>query len=281
MIGCSRLSWTGLVRTLPVLVLAGLLGPDWIGVAEAAGPTLQPHRAVYDLGLGQTRADSTVVEATGLLEFEWSAACDGWTVSQRARVELAHDDGPGISFGWVYNSWEAKDGTDFRFYVRRLYGGGQSEQIKGAVKMETLGGGGVAHFTLPEERDIEVPEGFVFPTRHTLSLLAHLEEDGLPFFAGVFDGSTDEGYYEVSAILVPGDDEMRSQAEAFPALAKAASWRLNLAFFGNDSTISEPEQEQELRIFSNGITDEVTFDYGDFALDAMLRELETLPAPDC
>lgn len=59
------------------------------------------------------------------------------------------------------------------------------------------------------------------------------------------------------------------------------SWRVNLAFFGVGAESVEPEQEQGLRLFANGVVDEMHLDYGDFVLDADLTELTRLPAPEC
>ena len=273
----------GLARSLALAAasFAVILSVQSLTGGLAAAPSIQSHRAIYGLNLGGTRSDSTVIQASGVLEFEWSDACDAWTVSQRARVELSHRDGEQLSFGWIFNSWEAKDGTGYRFYIRRLYGAGRDEQVKGEARMAGIGEGGTAYFSLPTEREVELPSGVIFPTRHTLSLLGHLEADDLPFWTTVFDGSTDDGLYGVSAMT----SGMLPENEAVPLdsaiLTGKPSWRLAMAFFGMNQAEAEPEQEQKLRLFSNGVTDDLTFDYGDFALDAKLQELESLPDSGC
>lgn len=278
MFGLGRVALASLA-VVGIWALTGNAGTA--GTVALTAPKIQPHRAVYELTLGETKPDSSVVEAQGVLVFEWAAACDGWAVSQKARVDLGHDEGPGLAFGWIYNSWEAKDGGKFRFYVRRLYQSGSSEQVKGEASIADPGVGGVAHFSLPDEMEVDIPSGVIFPTQHTLALLERLEAGGLPYYTTVFDGSTDNGLYGVSAIEVSQDAERGPPPLDSPILANMASWRLNMAFFGMDQAAAEPEQEQELRIFANGITDELTFDYGDFALDATLSELTALPEPDC
>jgi len=59
------------------------------------------------------------------------------------------------------------------------------------------------------------------------------------------------------------------------------SWRVNLAFYGAEAASVEPEQEQGLRLFANGVVDEMSLDYGEFVLTSDLIELSPLPAPDC
>ena len=48
-----------------------------------------------------------------------------------------------------------------------------------------------------------------------------------------------------------------------------------------DETVSEPEHEQGLRLYANGIVDEMLLDYGDFVLRAELDVLEALPPLEC
>ena len=152
------------------LVLASCVAP--LPVRSAA---IQPHRATYELQLATSRADSSVVNVEGLMEFEWSDACDAWTVSQRARMDVGHSDGNLAAFGWVYNAWESKDGKRYRFFIRRIFGGSRSEEVRGEASLESAGGPGRALFTQPEEREVALPKGTVFPSQHTLELLDRLK----------------------------------------------------------------------------------------------------------
>ena len=66
-----------------------------------------------------------------------------------------------------------------------------------------------------------------------------------------------------------------------PLLDGAASWQVSIAYFGMAEEATEPEYEQEMRLFDNGVVDELLLDYGDFTLDATLADLKESPAPDC
>ena len=112
-------------------------------------------------------------------------------------------------------------------------------------------------------------------------MLERAEAGAAPVYTLVFDGSGDGGLFGVSAAL------SRQIAAGAPAQIPSAlldgvpSWRVNLAFFGVEAENVEPEQEQGLRLFANGIVDEMRLDYGDFVLDADLTELTGLPSPNC
>ncbi len=269
-------------RITTALLVALTIGCGGGGPAAAAmaGERLVPHKAVYALSLGSLQSSSPVVEAAGRFEFEWKDVCDGWAVSQKFRIALLYEDGVSVSFGWSLSSWEAKDGKHYRFFVRRFDGSGLTESVRGEAELDE-DGSGRAVFKEPEVREIDLPAGTHFPTHHTLHVLARAEAGDVPVWTLVFDGSGDEGLFGVSAALsrrlAPGAPARISS----PLLDEVPSWRVDLAFFDADQQDAEPEQEQGLRLFANGVVDEMRLDYGDFVLDADLTDLTELPAPDC
>jgi EipB-like len=263
-----------------LLALFGLCcgsGPD---AALAAGERLAPHKAVYALALGDLRSSSAVVQAAGRFEFEWTDVCDGWTVNQRFRISLVYEDGLTVSYGWSLSSWESKDGTRYRFFIRRFDAGGQSESVRGEAELGA-DGSGQAVFLEPERHEVALPAGTMFPTRHTLHVLAQAVAGESTVWSQVFDGSGDEGLFGVSAALSRRLPEGTKARIASPLLDSEPSWRMNLAFYGPDSAEPEPQQEQTLRLFANGVVDEMRLDYGEFVLDADLTQLSPLPRPSC
>lgn len=264
----------GLLVALAIAAAAGSPSAAW------AGEPLAAHRAVYALSLGDLRSSSAVTDAAGRFEFEWSDVCDGWAVSQRFRLALLYEDELSISFGWSLSSWESKDGRQYRFFIRRFDAAGEVEQVRGAATLDD-DGSGRAVFHEPERREVALPPGTLFPTAHTRHVLAEAARGGAPIWTQVFDGSGEGGPFGVSAVLSralpPGAP---AQLES-PLLDDVASWRVNLAYYGAEPGALEPEQEQDLRLFTNGVVDELRLDYGDFVLNAALAELEPLPRPSC
>ena len=64
-------------------------------------------------------------------------------------------------------------------------------------------------------------------------------------------------------------------------LRNQPSWLIRLAFFPPGARESQPEYEIGAEILANGIARSMTLDYGDFAIDARLLQLEALPRPKC
>jgi len=271
------------MRRFTAALFGALLGScvaAGLASAAAVGEGLLPHKAVYSLRLGEQRSSSAVLEAAGRFEFEWQDVCDGWTVGQKFRIVLVYEDGASVTFGWSLSSWESKDGRHYRFFIRRFDDHGQTEAVRGEARLEE-DGSGTALFLDPEEREVPLPAGTLFPTGHTLHVLAKVAEEGAPIWTLVFDGSGEKGLFGVSAALSRrfAPDAPRQLESAL--LDGIASWRVNLAFYGTDAADLEPEQEQVLRLFANGVVDEMSLDYRDFVIDADLTELTALPPPDC
>ena len=236
----------------------------------------------YALRLEKSRANGSISRARGKLEFEWADICTGWTVSQRTLVQLVADDGQVIDFGWTLNSLESKDGTYYRFFIRRLNAGTATEIQRGEARLGAPGQGGTAMYSEPTAEEITLPKGTMFPTAHSLLLMDAAEIGEFPLWRQVFDGSgEDGGLYGISAAFsgsMPPGTEGPLESSLLMGLK---SWRLHLAYFGADETVSVPEHEQIFRIYANGVVDEMLLDYGDFTLRADLKTLEALPAPQC
>ena len=263
-----------------LLVVILLWGAGVRGTAEAA-PSFLPHRAVYDLSLGRSRGDGSITRAEGKLEFEWADVCSGWTVSQRTRVQMVTAKGEAFDFGWTLSSLESRDGREYRFFIRRFNADGSTEEVRGEAHLREPGGKGLANFTQPRAREFPLPKGTLFPTGHSLLLIETARNGGLPMWRTVFDGSGKEGLFGINAALsqvLPSDAPTRFESAL---LRGQESWRLNLAYFGMDETVAAPEHEQTLRLFANGVVDEMLLDYGDFVLKADLAVLEALPDPGC
>ena len=222
-----------------------------------------------------------MVQAHGKLEFEWADVCTGWTISQRTQVRMATTEGQVFDFGWTLNALEAKDGLRYRFFIRRFNADGSTEDVRGEARLRGPGQGGLATFSSPEGREIALPKGTLFPTAHSILLMRAAGEGDMPLWRIVFDGSGDEGLFGVNAAVsqtIAPDDAVGIDS---PLVRGQKSWRLHLAYFGMDETVSEPQHEQKLRLFANGVVDELLLDYGDFALVARLQSLDALPELEC
>lgn len=266
-----------LLTALLLLILPAVVAP-----AAQAAASFAPHRAVYDLTLDRSRGGSSGIHrAGGKMEFEWSDVCDAWIISQRARIRLTAGDGQVIEFGWSFNAFEQKDGRNYRFSIRRFGSYQETELLRGEAWLDEPGERGRARFIEPEPREVELPRGTLFPTAHSLALMEAAERGEIALWRTVFDGSSENGLFDVNVTVSHALPAEAAVAFDSPLTRGQPSWRLQIAFFDSDATGSEPEHEQAMRLFKNGVADEMYLDYGDFALRATLEALSEIPPLPC
>lgn len=283
-------------RLLGVVALLGLVG------VPARADELAPYRALYHLSLVSAKSASGIVAAGGAVLDEWGETCDGWTEQERflMRLQYAEQGDERIKSNLV--SWESKDGLRYRFDERRQTSGedgrrpsdsedephgadAAAEEIRGEAKFDGLDKSGTAEFTRPEATTLTLPAGALFPTAHTLFLIARAEAGDQLVTRRLFDGSDLATAAQVTAfigpLLPPGATGKGDPPLAKTPLLDRPSWRIRLAFFPAADTSGLPDYEETIRLFDNGVVGEMLFDYGDYVIRAKLDDIETLPRPAC
>lgn len=281
------LSATSSSRPLPrkrsaitvLTALACLSGVSVTPMAAARSVALAPHKATYKLSLDHARLQSGVSDVTGKMSFAWNDACDGWTIDQRFQVKFVYTEGEEMDLVTNYATWEAKDGTSYRFSVRKLVNGNPDEELSGGA---TLDGnkGGTAYYDKPEARELELKPGTMFPSAHTMRILSQVGSGDNLFSVPLFDGSEAEGPSPVNTVL----GKMRTP----PALKvkdgdllKAKAWQVSLAFFPSNPGEALPDYETSMELLENGVVRSMLVDYGDFRVKMELESLEKAPKPPC
>ena len=247
--------------------------------AETSSPVI-PHRAAYELRLG-SGAEAQFIDISGEMAFEWADSCDGWSVTQRTRMHFEYRAGVSLELGWSLTSWESKDGMQYRFQLKQYENGEVTEELRGDATLDASTGG-TAQYTRPETNEVVLPAGTVFPTVHSLEIIAAARQGMERLWAQLFDGTTAQGLYEVGAVILPRAADTPLAEALDPALVDGhEGWRIDLAFYEHGSADSIPSHEQTIWLFDNGIVDRMTLDYGDFQVDGILTRFEALPEPVC
>lgn len=243
-----------------------------------------PHRATYDMKLSVARPNSGIVEVNGRMVLEMVDSCDGWEVKQRIKLKFLRNDGEEFDTDSSFTSYESKDGLALRFSVRNIQDDEVEEELRGHADLEAPGGKGKASFTLPEVRSFELPAGTLFPTTHLALLIKHARDGDQSASYSVFDGARLDGAFQVNAVIgrpprTVGAPPVRGDTGL---LRNQPSWGVRLAFFAaGDQGSANPEYELALDLLANGISRSMLLDYGDFAVDARLVQLQALPRPRC
>ncbi|MGI9438032.1 MAG: EipB family protein [Geminicoccaceae bacterium] len=262
--------------TVLVMIVFGTL----IGQAAALG-TLEPHRAAYRLSLINAHRMSGLSGVTGGLVIEWQRACDGWLSHQRLGFVAATEASVDFRHDVRFSSWEAIDGSKMRYTVRSFDGDQLLEEYMGEAEITSPERGGVAVFSKPDQREVALPPGTVFPTEHIRQVLAEANGGGSFASHDVFDGWGFDALTQVTSAIgrqrpyqPSNDDELSSDADA-------DAWPVSMAYYNSNQKSDLPEFEAEFMLTEQGVLQELLLDYGDFRLKATLAEFELLDEPAC
>ena len=267
------------MRLRPLAI--ALLGFAAAPALAAEQNTPAAHRALYDLTMESTRG-TNVTAAKGTMAYELTDACDGWATRQRLSLTITNRDGQDIELVSDYATWESKDGLRMRFKMRQTTDTAVTDQAEGEAKLDGPGGAGSIHYTVPEEKDVPMPKGTLFPTAHTEAILAAAEA-GKKFVAlPIFDGTGNKGAQDSSTVILNWNPPGPSPD---PALAALPSGHFRVAFFDRDQPGSKsdkpagsPDYEVGMRYWSNSVADDLNMDFSDFVMQGKMKEFALQPA---
>lgn len=246
--------------------------------AVPAAGALQSHRAFYRLSLADASGLEPLSGVQGGLVIEWRRACEGWLSRQRLGFVAASEEGLELNRDVRFSSWEAADGSSLRYSVRSFDGDELREEFRGEARLDGRSGG-VARFTEPEERDVPLPAGTVFPTGHLERLLSGAEEGQRVLTHEVFDGWGFDSLTQITAVI--GEPRPLEPAAGGSSGERSRAWPVSMAYYNIEARSDVPEFEAQFLLGENGVLRDLALDYGDFAFAATLEQLELLEAPDC
>lgn len=287
---CRQSLWSSnpqmtIFRQMTVAALAGAVLAATPLPALAAAIETAAHRAAYRFKLKSSRNDSRVADIKGGMTYEIVDACDGWTVNQTIVLNMFDQRNRVVRSITSYSSWESKDGKRFRFNSRTTRNGKLSERYRGTATLKGDGSGGIAVFTLPKKMRIKLPPNSIFPTAHSELVMAKAKAGGPFVWRILFDGTTNEGPYGVSAVIgkprTAQTPQQRKAQRLLGKLGKNKFWSIKLAFFPTGSRAPAPEYELTVGMHLNSVARWLVMDYGAFVIDAKLAKIETLPKANC
>ena len=258
-------------------MLAGLLVVlTTAAFGAAAYADLVSHRAFYEMSLATARYGSDIAALKGKMVLEVIDTCDGWTLDQRIALRIYDPQGSELNSYITFASWESKDGLRFSFRQQTRFGDHLVEESSGRAELDASTGG-TAYYTKPEEIEIVLPPGTVFPTRHTDRVIEGAVAGEKQVIVIVFDGSSLDNPSRVSAFIGPASElEGLSEGEG-----PRTTWPIHLAFFPMTKASATPEVEIGMLLQDDGVARSVDLDYGDFAIHGELIEFEVVAPKDC
>ena len=250
-----------------------------------AVPALQAHRAVYDLTLSKASDRSDITGITGRMVYEFNgSACEGYTVKFRFVTQIVTNDNTRLTDQQT-TTFEDAEGKTFSFVTKSFVDQNLDKEVKGMATRDAKGL--KVDIDKPEKSSLELA-ATQFPTQHLVELIGKAEKGENFYQTNLFDGSEDANKVMTTTVIVGKKTDAEKTDPEAPALAKLASdkyWPVDIAYFDDTDKSGEevPEYRISFKLHENGITRDLTMDYGDFSMTGKLVNLslfdQTKPCP--
>lgn len=267
-----------------------------VGLAMLATPAtaaesvrFAPHRAVYDITLTKSASGSGVAGMSGRMVYELSgSACEGYTQNMRFVTRMSSQDGSETINDLRNSSWEEVAGKRLRFSTMQYTNDALVESSQGDAKRDPKSAAMDVDLVKPAQSKFTLPSNTYFPMQHAEALLRSAKSGQRLLAANVYDGS-EKGtkVYLTSAVIgnptAPGAAKTTANLKDGGRLASVSSWPMSISYFetGKDKQDAPPTYELTYNFYENGVTTDLSIDYGEFAIQGELKELTFLPDTPC
>ena len=258
-------------------------------VAPITQVPLIPHRAVYDLTLGDVRGNTQIASVRGRILYDFDGnACQGYSLEFRQVSELNTGEGKTSVSDLRSTTWEEADAKKFKFSSENYVGDSLSGEVDGQAEHDP--DKTAVALEKPEKKALDLAAGVVFPTEHMVRVLnaAHEGKNILSF--PVYDGSeTGQKVFNTLTVIGPklaADQRPHDDAATGEAkLAGVPRWPVTISYFEQKKAENNSEQTPAYSIgfelYENGISRALTLDYNDFIVTGKLSSLEFKDAKPC
>jgi hypothetical protein len=250
---------------------------------------LVPHRAIYDLSLGETRGDSQIADVSGRIVYDFGGnACQGYSLDFRQVSELDTGEGKVSMSDLRSTTWEGADAKDFKFKSQNFIDQNLAETVDGHAEHDATKT--AVDLDKPEQKSLNLDAGVVFPTEHMVRAITAARAGKPVLNFPVYDGSdTGDKVFNTMTIigkkLAPNERKHDDAAAHEPKLAAVARWPVTISYFDASKTDNSGEQTPVYSIgfelYENGISRALTLDYNDFVVDGKLTSLEFKAQKPC
>ena len=257
--------------------------------AANAPVVLVPHRAIYDLSLGETRGDSQVASVSGRIVYDFGGnACDGYSLDFRQVSELDTGEGKVSLSDLRSTTWEGADAKSFKFTSQNFVDQNLVDSVDGHAEHDVTKT--AVDLDKPEHKTLDLDPGVVFPTQHMIRAIEAARAGKTILNFPVYDGSDtgDKVFNTLTVIgkkIAPGERQHDDAAADERKLADVARWPVSISYFDKGKVDNSGEQTPAYTIgfelYENGISRALTLDYNDFVVDGKLTSLEIKDSKPC
>jgi hypothetical protein len=242
-----------------------------------------PHRAIYKIGLADSDHSSGVTSADGRMVFEIAGnACEGYTMSQRLVVRIAHSENGDQLLDFRVSTFESGDGALYRFASRTYLDDQIVEEATGTAERQRESV--VVALDNPNKKSLTFEQPVMFPSQHLLALLEAARQKQHFFSTSIYEGAGQGERTDVVSAVIGTAEESKN---ATGLIRGKTGWPVSMAYFSDDKEKEDqtgertPDYQLSFTLYENGVTRDLKMNYGDYVLSGTLEKLDALDKSEC
>ncbi|MDQ0395146.1 cell envelope integrity EipB family protein [Labrys monachus] len=257
-------------------------------IAVAHPISFVAHRAVYDLQLDRRKNSTSVDSMRGRIVYEFSGnECSGYVLNFRQVTEIGLSGGGTNTSDLRSATFEDDKGRNFRFSSQNYTNDKVDGLVDGQANRADDGAVAVA-LKKPKPAKFDLTKDVLFPTGQMKAIVAVAEAGDHVFESQVYDGSDGgEKIYDTLAVIgarIAPDQPREGAATGAKQLDGVDRWPITISYFDSTKqTVGEqtPVYTMSFDLYANGISGNISLDYGDFSLKGTMASLDFLPQTKC
>lgn len=264
------------------LVVFGLAALGSVAAVPAfAVAPLIAHRAVYDLALDKASDRSGITGLSGRMVYEFNgSACEGYTVNFRFVTRIDTGETSKVTDQQT-TTFEDAAGKSFSFVTKSFTDQALDRELKGVATRDPKGLN--VKIDKPEANTLEL-KTTQFPTQHLEELIKRANAGESFYETNLFDASENADKVMTTTVVVGKERDAGQGDPELPVMKGLASekyWPVDIAYFDEKGTGGEevPEYRIAFKLHENGVTRDLTMDYGDFSMKGKLVNLSVFDTP--
>ncbi len=212
---------------------------------------LVPHRAIYDLTLGETRGNSQIIGVRGRILYDFDGnACEGYSLEFRQVSELDTGEGKVSTSDLRSTTWEGADAKSYKFTSQNFVNQNLVDSVDGHAEHGPTAT--AVDLSKPERKNLDLDAKVVFPTEHMMRVIAAARAGQSILSFPVYDGSeTGEKVFDTLTVIgkemAPGEHKHDDAAADEPKLASVPRWPVTISYFEKDKSKQNTDQNSGLR----------------------------------
>ena len=269
------------------LIVAAALHFSQAQVSQTLALDLATYRALYEFEPARVDQAAQSKPIDGRLAYEVAGSeCAGYTIDSRFANRFSDGEQGDRTIDLQSSTHESSDGLQLEVTQKQLVNGEPADDQRISIARDGISAAGKGDIKGNKPKEFSLAEDILFPTAHQKKLLGLAQAGATHDVTNLYDGSDGERQYRVVTFIgkrrPSGTYDTDAKNPALNDLLKQDSWSFQLGYYPLDDKQAEaPEFQANFNMYEDGVSTEMLFDYGSYAMRGKITRLEMTTPDKC